>query len=219
MASVTVAACPSRWRRRRARCASAKAGVSPVSDEDAMEVIEAEAGLRSQGLQRWRRVGRLDAAAGGGDDGRMPRTGFGGIVLGALAGAVAGRLGLGGRGEELDVLRPRQPRGAARAAVDAGGAHRIDELAVGSRVARQYLGPARILGDAVAGLGAGHAGGAWQPALSSCLCSRSRSSSSSLASSGLGFDCRARAAMPHSGACARIRAPASQFRSIQHHGR
>src|SRR5205085_11421950 len=60
----------------------------------------------------------------------------------ALARPESGRLGrIGGR-VERDVFAARLARGAARPAIDAGSAHRIEKASVLRRVMRDHGGPA-----------------------------------------------------------------------------
>jgi hypothetical protein len=63
----------------------------------------------------------------------------------ALAGPEPGALGIGAGGVERHILTPRQPRGTARATIDPGCLHRIDEGAVGRAIAPLDGAPTRII--------------------------------------------------------------------------
>ncbi len=83
-------------------------------------------------------VGDQPHGAAGGIPAHVPvRRSGRGLRQAPLACPVARLVGRGARGEERDVRLLRRARGARRAAVDAGGAHRGDELPVEPRVARR----------------------------------------------------------------------------------
>jgi hypothetical protein len=122
--------------------------------EQAVEVVCAQARFLRQRIERGRCIRSLDAAARGGHQRGLLGTRGGLVGAGAAARAIACRFSVGGRVEELDVLRARQARRAARLAVHAGGLHRVDKLAVGGGIAREHAGPARVVFD-----GGDHDGG------------------------------------------------------------
>ncbi len=71
----------------------------------------------------------------------------------ALAGPESGAFGVGTGLMKRDVLAKRQPRRTGRAAVHAGRRHRINELAVGDRVALLQGNPALLIGGVCVSLG------------------------------------------------------------------
>ena len=101
--------------------------------EDAMEVIGTQARARRKPGELRRLLGLLDLGARPPDrlDLRIGRAEPVGTA--ALAGAIARLLGLCDGLEEGDILALRRPRGAARAAIDSGGAHGEEEFPVESR--------------------------------------------------------------------------------------
>jgi len=113
--------------------------------EQAVQVMAAEAGALGQFVQAGRLFEGVEPAAQLGDQRRLAFGQRRQVGVAALAGAEAGAFGLGAAGVEGDVVRPRRARGAGRPAIDAGAAHRVEERAVGSRVAGQHGGPARIV--------------------------------------------------------------------------
>ena len=100
-----------------------------------MEVIGAQARARGE-LGELRRLLRLLDPLARALDRLHLRIGRAELVgPAALAGAVARFLGLSAGLEEGDVLALRRARGAARAAINSGGAHGEQEFAVERRIA------------------------------------------------------------------------------------
>ncbi len=112
--------------------------------EHPVEVKRTQAQLFRQGIERRRAVRRLDQLAGTGHQGHVLLIGRGLVGGGAAAGPVAGGLGLLGRVEEFDILRPGPAGATAGPAIHARGAHAIDKVAIGTGVARQHGLPAWI---------------------------------------------------------------------------
>ena len=122
--------------------------------EDPVHMPGAEAGLVGQHRQGGWGFGLLQMAAQGGDQCRVA-FGQGRLVwLAAPTGAEPGRLGLGEGGKEADVFGAGVPGTAGGAAVHPGGAHRIEEVAVGLAIPGKNGRPARVghyKGSAVGG--------------------------------------------------------------------
>lgn len=114
--------------------------------EHAVEVERAHAHLLRQVIERRRRLRCLDHAAGARHQRGALGRGAGLVGAGAAAGAVTRGLGGFGAVEELDVLALGTARHRTRWAVHAGGAHGVDEMAVGGDVPRLHGGPAGVFG-------------------------------------------------------------------------
>ncbi len=114
--------------------------------EDAMEVVAADADRRCEFIERQRRVGRFDQATRFLDRGRLPLCERCFVRPATFAGSEPGPLGIGAARMKRNVLATRQPRCARRPAVHPGGAHGIEERAVGTHVAALHGAPALRLG-------------------------------------------------------------------------
>src|SRR3569623_1914376 len=66
------------------------------------------------------------------------------VRLAALTWTESGLFRFLARGVKIDMLRPRPPCRARRAALHAGGADRVIKIAVGRRIARDDRRPARV---------------------------------------------------------------------------
>src|SRR5471030_250742 len=116
-----------------------------------MEMETAQACGVGQFTQRRQILGRFDLTAGSCHRGGMLGGEVSLILCSAFAGALTRGLGLLSRLEKFDVLRFRQARQAAGAAIDTSGFHRVDKLPVSRRVASYNGGPAWVVfgGDLV----------------------------------------------------------------------
>ncbi len=103
--------------------------------EHPVEVIGAQLRRRREVGERRRGLRRLDRPAGPGHRLGLALSQARFVRTAALAGPEARRFrGRAGR-VEADILRPGRPGGAARPAIDAGRAHRVDEAAIRRPVA------------------------------------------------------------------------------------
>ena len=112
--------------------------------EHAVKVMNAQAGALRQLGQGGSRLGGLDEAAQTAHHRGVLRRLRRLVGFAAQAGAKTRALGIGRRCVKGHVLGPRAARRAARAAIHAGGAHRVEKRAVGPRIPRHHRGPARI---------------------------------------------------------------------------
>lgn len=134
-------------------------GQAGVLSEQAVKVVRAHAGLRGQHFKRRWSVSALDVAAGVGNGRGVTSRERGLIGLAASAGTKAGGLRLFPCRVKTHVAGMGVAGTAGRPAVDAGAGHRIKEQAIGCRVARQYLCPARVAFGGVGLGGVADAGG------------------------------------------------------------
>lgn len=112
--------------------------------EQAMQVKRADGQLGAELVEAGCRVGGFDQAAGAGDQLAMAGGAGGGGAT--FAGAVAGGFGGSWGVVELDIGSLGKTRFAAGVAVDAGGAHGVDEVTGGGGFAGFYGLPALVGG-------------------------------------------------------------------------
>src|SRR5579875_3458874 len=113
--------------------------------EDAVKMIAAHARGGGKPVEARHRLAVAQQRAGPLDRGEMARGGRALRRAAALARPEAGGFGGGGFGEEAHMLAPRQARGAARPAINAGRCDGIEETAVGAAVAGKNGRPAGLM--------------------------------------------------------------------------